>query len=38
MQSVEDVLPEGVKLADIMNVLKLGVAAIGLISAVSAFS
>ncbi|OYD71303.1 hypothetical protein BDB13_4969 [Rhodococcus sp. OK302] len=38
MQSVEDVLPEGVELGDILKVLKLGVAAVSLIAAVSAFS
>lgn len=38
MQSIEDVLPENITLDSILNVFKLGIAAIGLIGAVSAFS
>ena len=38
MESVENVLPEGVKLEDVLSVLKVAVAGIGLISALSAFS
>ncbi|KJF19479.1 UNVERIFIED_ORG: hypothetical protein FNL38_10945 [Nocardia globerula] len=38
MQSVEDVLPEGVTLDDITKVFKLGAAAIAFFTAVSAFS
>lgn len=38
MESVENVLPEGVKIDDILSVLKVAVAGVGLISALSAFS
>ncbi len=38
MESVENVLPEGAKLEDVLSVLKVAVAGIGLISALSAFS
>lgn len=37
-ESVENVLPEGVKSKDVLSVLKVAVAGIGLISALSAFS
>lgn len=38
MESVEKVLPEGVKLEGILSILKVAVAGIGLIGALSAFS
>ncbi|MGC0363169.1 hypothetical protein ABH922_001153 [Rhodococcus sp. 27YEA15] len=38
MESVEKVLPAGVKLDDILSVFKVAVAGIGLVSALSAFS
>lgn len=38
MQSVEDALPEGITIESITNVLKVGVAVISLIGALSAFS
>lgn len=38
MESVENVLPDGVELEDVLSILKVAAAGIGLISALSAFS